>query len=81
MSRVQVVLALFMLAGCAGVPKSAVSDATTAVDTQLELARASLAKCREGEAAQCESVERNLANIGSTSENLAALAHGAKQGK
>jgi hypothetical protein len=70
-----------LLVGCAGVPKSAVTDATTAVSTQLELAKASLALCRGGEAKQCDSVERNLANIGSTNESLAELAQGGGGGE
>ena len=41
-------LSLLVLVGCAGVPKPGVQDATTAIATQVELAKASLAKCREG---------------------------------
>jgi hypothetical protein len=75
MSRVMMgPLALLVLVGCAGVPKPGVRDATTAIATQVELARASLAKCRAGEAVMCDQVERNLGNIASTNDELAALA-------
>ena len=66
------------LAACAGVPKQAVRDATTSVGTQVELAQAALTLCRGGDADQCDRLARNLDNIASNNQSLAALAQDKK---